>query len=396
MKEKILALIDWFIPEGMSQYNQSEVLLRARILVVYLLGAIAMTASLYVSILIFSNYRNHAIYIGGAFCSMCIIFFFIGLNLFKHTGSFGLTGNLLTATLFFGSAGAIFFTGGFYDSPTLLLVLTIPGVAFVLAGAQSGLVWSGIVFVNALGFFLLYKAGVQFSTTLTLAEAKDLYFCMYSTVLLFHALSLYTSYLIQQHMTIRFYREQSQLTYNAAHDPITGLANRTTYEKRLNECIDLVILNDSEAAVTLIDILNIKQICESYAEKFSANDTESFSVNHGQNLYDAILQEVAKRLDNCSRQTDTKARLSDSQFAIISPNLRSTNSVEELLNNLHDALKQPIILRDNEIHLQVISGTAICPHHGDDSVTLHNQAAQAVLQGKETNNHRFICQLDNV
>ena len=92
---------------------------------------------------------------------------------------------------------------------------------------------------------------------------------------------------------------EGRLTFQALHDPLTGLANRTLFRTHLSETIDRRL--GSPGAVLFIDLDDFKTINDSF----------------GHAAGDALLIEVALRLSSCVAESDTIARLGGDEFAIL-------------------------------------------------------------------------------
>lgn len=94
---------------------------------------------------------------------------------------------------------------------------------------------------------------------------------------------------------------EQQLSWQALHDPLTGLANRLQFESRLKEMITEVHHKDIEHVLLVIDLDNFKPV----------NDTS------GHMAGDMLLKEVARTLAGKMRKSDTLARLGGDEFAIL-------------------------------------------------------------------------------
>ena len=115
-------------------------------------------------------------------------------------------------------------------------------------------------------------------------------------------------------------RAQAELEQMAKTDALTGLANRTLLNERIQEAILASADSGKAPAVLVLDLDSFKAI----------NDT----LGHGAG--DAVLVEVAKRLRSAVRAADTVARLGGDEFAIVI----TEATEEEILQIAHRASEQ--------------------------------------------------------
>ena len=94
---------------------------------------------------------------------------------------------------------------------------------------------------------------------------------------------------------------QRQITHQAFHDPLTGLANRLLFDDRLTRAVAAHQRSGHPVALLFCDLDDFKKV----------NDT------FGHAAGDQLLREFGRRLDSCVRVTDTVARLGGDEFAVI-------------------------------------------------------------------------------
>jgi diguanylate cyclase (GGDEF)-like protein/PAS domain S-box-containing protein len=92
-----------------------------------------------------------------------------------------------------------------------------------------------------------------------------------------------------------------QMSYQAAHDGLTGLVNRREFERRLQESLDVARRGDGAHVLCYLDLDRFKAI----------NDTS------GHIAGDAMLRETAKILRGAVRDSDTVARLGGDEFGML-------------------------------------------------------------------------------
>ena len=103
-----------------------------------------------------------------------------------------------------------------------------------------------------------------------------------------------------------------QLTYQAMHDPLTGLINRHEFEDRLGQALDSAMDQNENHALCFMDLDQFKIV----------NDTCSHSAG------DAMLKYIAGLLKGCLRETDILARLGGDEFAVLLKNCPVADAAE--------------------------------------------------------------------
>jgi len=157
------------------------------------------------------------------------------------------------------------------------------------------------------------------------------------------------------------------------HDPLTGLPNRILFYKHLDNSITQAQHHDSKLAILFIDLDNFKQINDSF----------------GHLLGDRLLTKVAVRLQKSVRESDTVARLSGDEFAIIIEELSSENNASVVVKKLIQSLSKPFELDDLEIDVSASIGVSIFPLDGEDADVLVRRADTAMYRVKHSTKDDF-------
>jgi diguanylate cyclase (GGDEF)-like protein/PAS domain S-box-containing protein len=92
-----------------------------------------------------------------------------------------------------------------------------------------------------------------------------------------------------------------QMSYQATHDPLTGLVNRREFERRLGDALDASRRGDGMHVLCFVDLDHFKEV----------NDSG------GHQAGDSLLREVAKLMREGVRDSDTVARLGGDEFALL-------------------------------------------------------------------------------
>ncbi|GAW95588.1 MULTISPECIES: EAL domain-containing protein [Colwellia] len=160
---------------------------------------------------------------------------------------------------------------------------------------------------------------------------------------------------------------EQQLKHLALHDPLTGLPNRLLFQDRLQQAIALAKRHGHKFAVFFMDLDNFKII----------NDTM------GHEAGDELLRQVALRLSETGRETDTVARLGGDEFAFIINKIDSIADAVNFALRLNKLLKTPIAVNGNNINIGSSIGVTIYPDDADNCDELLRNADIAMYQAKD-------------
>ena len=121
-------------------------------------------------------------------------------------------------------------------------------------------------------------------------------------------------------------RLERELTHQAFHDSLTGLANRVLFADRLQHALARGARDGSVVGVLFIDLDDFKIV----------NDTLGHAVG------DELLIAVAHRISGALRADDTAARLGGDEFAALIENVWDPNAVEDTAQRILTALGAPV------------------------------------------------------
>lgn len=163
--------------------------------------------------------------------------------------------------------------------------------------------------------------------------------------------------------------------YEARHDKLTGLANRSSFTSWLQSGLER--RGKSELlAVVLMDLDGFKEI----------NDTL------GHHIGDEILQETARRVSGLSADTRLAARLGGDEFAILIPLASSTDEAIRAAEAAISSVGSPISVGGVVLELRASAGLALAPLHGTDPTSLLKRAEVAMYEAKRS--HRGLVTYD--
>jgi diguanylate cyclase (GGDEF)-like protein/PAS domain S-box-containing protein len=158
------------------------------------------------------------------------------------------------------------------------------------------------------------------------------------------------------------------LEYQALHDALTGLPNRSLFGDRLRQALLAARRNQKMFGVLLLDLDRFKDI----------NDAL------GHDRGDSLLQEVTARLRGVLRATDTIARLGGDEFAVLTTDAKHPDDIVATARKILAALEGPFAIADQMVETGASIGTAMYPLHGDDPSTLLRRADVAMYIAKRS------------
>jgi diguanylate cyclase (GGDEF)-like protein/PAS domain S-box-containing protein len=159
----------------------------------------------------------------------------------------------------------------------------------------------------------------------------------------------------------------SSLRHQAMHDGLTGLPNRTMLFDALENAIVKAREDRGMLALMLMDLDRFKEV----------NDT------FGHHFGDALLKQVAFRVQNQMREGDIVARLGGDEFAIVLPRTSDATSTALMARRILNTLEQPFVVEAQVLEVGASIGIAMFPEHGADARTLLRRADVAMYAAKK-------------
>ncbi|WP_259396759.1 bifunctional diguanylate cyclase/phosphodiesterase [Psychromonas sp. SR45-3] len=166
---------------------------------------------------------------------------------------------------------------------------------------------------------------------------------------------------------------EEKLAFQATHDSLTGLPNRSYSLQKLNDAVNNCQRSRKKVLIMYIDLDNFKQV----------NDTLGHAAG------DIILQETGKRLKLALRKTDTVARLSGDEFMVIIDELQDLEQAKELAVKVLHLFDQPFKMNKHLFHTSTSIGLAVFPDDATDAENLLKSADMALYKVKETGRNNF-------
>jgi diguanylate cyclase (GGDEF)-like protein/PAS domain S-box-containing protein len=159
---------------------------------------------------------------------------------------------------------------------------------------------------------------------------------------------------------------EEALTYQASHDALTGLPNRTLFRENVERALRRSIRQGSPIAVMFIDVDNFKVVNDSL----------------GHPVGDQLLIKVAERIQRCLRREDTLARLSGDEFAILVEDAGGADEAYGLARRIQEHMKAPIGVDDHEVYTSLSVGIVMNGPAHDTPNDLLRDADLAMYRAK--------------
>ncbi|MBF0126306.1 MAG: diguanylate cyclase [Magnetococcales bacterium] len=177
---------------------------------------------------------------------------------------------------------------------------------------------------------------------------------------------------------IRLFMERRQteetIRHQATFDGLTDLPNRTLFLDRLDHSLSLAHRKQENLAVMFIDLDRFKEV----------NDTL------GHTAGDELLRQVAVRLRQCVRNSDTVARMGGDEFTIILASLTVPMDPETVARKILAALYQPFDLFGTRVVVSGSVGISLFPQDAESLDLLLKWADHAMYAAKRRGRNCFV------
>ncbi len=158
----------------------------------------------------------------------------------------------------------------------------------------------------------------------------------------------------------------AQLSHQALHDPLTGLANRALFEDRLAHAYARVTRQHSLGAVLLLDLDDFKGV----------NDV------HGHLVGDQLLVAVARRFEQTLRSADTIGRFGGDEFLYLAEGLSSPDDAVDVATRLMGVLAEPFFIGGVQIEQRASIGVVVWEGESKDPAEIIRDADVALYEAK--------------
>lgn len=166
---------------------------------------------------------------------------------------------------------------------------------------------------------------------------------------------------------------EQRIEYQATHDSLTGLPNRTMLVDRLQQCMRLTDRHGNKLAVAFVDLDQFKLINDSM----------------GHHVGDGLLVIMAERLSSCMCESDTVIRLGGDEFVLLLTNLQRIEDITQNMQRILTAVTDPCVVDGFDYVVSCSIGISIYPDDGFDPNALLMNADSAMYKAKQSGRNNF-------
>lgn len=169
-------------------------------------------------------------------------------------------------------------------------------------------------------------------------------------------------------------RAEERLEHLASHDSLTGLPNRLLLGKKLEQAIERAQRSQGRFALLMLDLDHFKDVNDSF----------------GHAVGDELLQQVAHRLTQRARDTDSVARLGGDEFTILIEEEGSVEAISRFAQDIVAEFREPwTLVGQREVIVGASMGIVLYPEHGTTPELLLQHADGALYRAKAEGRGRY-------
>ena len=168
-------------------------------------------------------------------------------------------------------------------------------------------------------------------------------------------------------------RAERALAYQALHDPLTGLANRTALMDRLAQALVAMERQRSRVAVLFVDLDYFKDINDSF----------------GHDAGNLVLTEIGRRLTSIARRSDTIARLGGDEFVVLCPELDERTGPGSIGRRVVRAIAAPYVDNGRDLSVTCSVGIAVTSDPAAEPDRMIRDADVTMFEAKRAGRNRY-------
>ena len=208
-------------------------------------------------------------------------------------------------------------------------------------------------------FFEFFNSLAHFNYPI---DKKELRFAEFET------LALSANSMLEEKLTL-----ERKLSHLAHHDHLTGLPNRALLSDRIHQSIKNAKRYNQQLALCFVDLDNFKKINDSFGHSYG----------------DETLLQVATRIQNILRETDTLSRIGGDEFIFLLEDIKNRENLAAIVTKILDSFKTAFNIHGQTFFLTASIGVSLYPSHGDNTETLLKNADTAMYKSKHIGKNTF-------
>lgn len=162
-------------------------------------------------------------------------------------------------------------------------------------------------------------------------------------------------------------------SYAATHDELSGLSNRVYFYQALEDKIHDAKRGNLKFYILFIDLDGFKKVNDDYGHDYG----------------DAVIIDVAQKLEIHVRESDAVARLGGDEFAILLSNIKEGFDIAGFTSRLINSISVPLRIKDKELVVSASIGVCAYPFDGVALDDLINASDSAMYESKNKGKNQF-------
>ena len=168
-------------------------------------------------------------------------------------------------------------------------------------------------------------------------------------------------------------RAAQLLEFQAHHDSLTALPNRSLIIDRVNVALTRAKRRRKPMAVMVVDV----------------DHFELINTTFGHGIADRLLKEFADRLVECVREEDSVGRYGSDEFMVVLAEMAAETDAAIAAQRLLDAISRQFVIDSHAIDVKASIGISVAPTDGNVTDALVKNATTAMYQAKERGRNMF-------
>ncbi len=365
--DRCIKIIDLFITHT-EFANDPFYRYRARFLVGSLLVAVVIVFTASTFSLFLSPKESPTVFLSIIGHGMALA---TSLIYFRYSGKVSSSAHIIVILFTVSIAFWVLFSGTIHSNIIMALII-MPLWAALAIGWRMGIVYCVVSMAIVVGMFVIDHLGLSenlpnISVSENSAFDSLMLWCITSVVV--SCIGAIHGFQNDQ-LNTYLHQEKLRVTYWAERDTLTGIPNRSYFQKLVELHIHLAELTHKRFAIFYIDLDGFKPINDKFGHLSGDN----------------VLQAIALRLVHELRSSDNLARLGGDEFAATIPNIENSKDISHIAERLLLAINEPIAIDGHRVSVSGSIGIAFYGPHGVNFERLTMSADEAMYQAKTLKN----------